>query len=105
MRTWPRWCQQPPTIPSHAAVRDRRHQYSANATSAGSGTENRITAQHLGHRDASRRTGTRIATSNQRHTTSDTRHALVTTMRYDRARTNLDRHPNYVLAAYTATGT
>ena len=28
-----------------------------------------------------------------------------TTMRYDRARTNLDRHPNYVLAAYMASGT
>nr|WP_067574563.1 site-specific integrase [Nocardia acidivorans] len=25
-----------------------------------------------------------------------------TTMRYDRARTNLDRHPNYILAAYMA---
>lgn len=30
------------------------------------------------------------------------RHTFVTTMRYDRARTNLDRHPNYILAAYTA---
>jgi integrase/recombinase XerD len=28
-----------------------------------------------------------------------------TTMRYDRARKNLDRHPNYILAAYTASGT
>ena len=28
-----------------------------------------------------------------------------TTMRYDRARNNLDRHPNYVLAAYMASGT
>jgi len=28
-----------------------------------------------------------------------------TTMRYDRARTNLDRHPNYALAAYMASGT
>ena len=27
-----------------------------------------------------------------------------TTMRYDRARKNLDRHPNYVLAAYMASG-
>ncbi len=25
-----------------------------------------------------------------------------TTMRYDRARKNLDRHPNYILAAYMA---
>jgi hypothetical protein len=28
-----------------------------------------------------------------------------TTMRYDRARQNLDRHPNYILAAYVASGT
>jgi hypothetical protein len=28
-----------------------------------------------------------------------------TTMRYYRARKNLDRHPNYVLAAYMASGT
>ncbi|MFI7553812.1 tyrosine-type recombinase/integrase [Micromonospora sediminimaris] len=28
-----------------------------------------------------------------------------TTMRYDRARENLDRHPNYILAAYMASGT
>ena len=28
-----------------------------------------------------------------------------TTMRYDRARKNLDRHPNYLLAAYMASGT
>jgi integrase len=28
-----------------------------------------------------------------------------TTMRYDRARTNLDRHPNYILATYMASGT
>jgi integrase/recombinase XerD len=28
-----------------------------------------------------------------------------TTMRYDRAGKNLDRHPNYVLAAYMASGT
>jgi integrase/recombinase XerD len=27
-----------------------------------------------------------------------------TTMRYDRARKYLDRHPNYVLAAYMASG-
>jgi len=26
-------------------------------------------------------------------------------MHYDRARTNLDRHPNYILAAYMASGT
>jgi integrase/recombinase XerD len=28
-----------------------------------------------------------------------------TTMRYDRARKNLDRHPNYILAAHMASGT
>jgi integrase/recombinase XerD len=28
-----------------------------------------------------------------------------TTMRYDRARKHLDRHPNYILAAYMASGT
>jgi site-specific recombinase XerD len=28
-----------------------------------------------------------------------------TTMRYDRARQNLDRHPNYILAACMASGT
>ena len=28
-----------------------------------------------------------------------------TTMLYDRARQNLDRHPNYILAAYMASGT
>jgi integrase/recombinase XerD len=28
-----------------------------------------------------------------------------TTMRCDRARKNLDRHPNYILAAYMASGT
>jgi integrase/recombinase XerD len=28
-----------------------------------------------------------------------------TTMRYDSARQNLDRHPNYILAAYMASGT
>jgi integrase/recombinase XerD len=28
-----------------------------------------------------------------------------TTMRYDRARQNLDRHPNYIPAAFMASGT
>jgi site-specific recombinase XerD len=28
-----------------------------------------------------------------------------TTMRYDRARKNLDCHPNYILAGYMASGT
>lgn len=27
------------------------------------------------------------------------------TMRYDRARANLDRHPHYILAAYMSSGT
>jgi hypothetical protein len=27
------------------------------------------------------------------------------TMRYERSRKNLDRHPNYILAAYMASGT
>jgi hypothetical protein len=36
----------------------------------------------------------------------DARHADPrTTMRYDRARKNLDRHPNYILTAYMASGT
>jgi site-specific recombinase XerD len=36
----------------------------------------------------------------------DARHADTrTTMRYHRARNNLDRHPNYILAAYMASGT
>jgi integrase/recombinase XerD len=35
-----------------------------------------------------------------------TRHADPRTMmRYDRARTNLDRHPNYILAAYMSSAT
>jgi hypothetical protein len=39
-------------------------------------------------------------------TCSASRHADPrTTMRYDRARQNLDRHPNYILAAYMASGT
>jgi len=33
------------------------------------------------------------------------RYADPRTMRYDRARKNLDRHPNYILAAYMASGT
>jgi hypothetical protein len=28
-----------------------------------------------------------------------------TTMRYDKTRKNLDRHPNYILTAYMASGT
>jgi len=39
--------------------------------------------------------------------TSRSPHATptLTTMRYDRARKNLDRHPNYILAAFMASGT
>ncbi|WP_220139148.1 hypothetical protein [Nocardia sp. GTS18] len=33
------------------------------------------------------------------------RHADPHTMRYDRARNDLDRHANYILAAYMASGT
>jgi integrase len=33
------------------------------------------------------------------------RHSFVTTMRYDRARKNRDRHLNYILAAFMAFGT
>ena len=33
------------------------------------------------------------------------RHADPRTLRYDRARKNLYRHPNYILAAYMASGT
>jgi integrase/recombinase XerD len=36
-----------------------------------------------------------------RHAVADPR----ITMRYDRARKNRDRHPNYILAAYLASGT
>jgi integrase/recombinase XerD len=32
------------------------------------------------------------------------RHTFVITMRYDRARKNLDRHPNCISAAYMASG-
>jgi len=30
---------------------------------------------------------------------------VLAAVRYDRARKNLDRHPNYILAAYMASGT
>ena len=41
-----------------------------------------------------------------RHVQIAARHAdPCTTMRYDRARQNLDRHPNYILAAFMASGT
>jgi hypothetical protein len=41
-----------------------------------------------------------------RHVQIAARHAdPPTTKRHDRARTNLDRHPNYIPAAHMATGT
>ena len=54
---------------------------------------------HLRHHNARRRVDLRDVQIAARH--ADPR----TTMRYDRARKNLDRHPNYVLAAYMASGT
>ena len=54
-------------------------------------------AAHLRHDDARRRS--RPPRRPDRH--ADPR----TTMRCDRARQNLDRHPNYILAAYMASGT
>jgi hypothetical protein len=49
---------------------------------------------------------TRISGRRDRAPARAARHADPrTTMRYDRARKNLDRHPNYILAAYTASGT
>jgi hypothetical protein len=57
----------------------------------------------------------RFKGSSREHTESDLRCYLAwcaersldprTTMRYDRARNSLDRHPNYILAAYMASGT
>ena len=57
------------------------------------------------------RSGTRTphgfdAGADLRDVQSAARHADPrTTMRYDRDRQNLDRHPNYILAAYMASGT
>ena len=80
-------------------------------------------------RKPARQSTSSIATRSHPHTASaETRHTFVTTMldagvdlrdvqiaarhadprttmRYDRARKNLDRHPNYILAAYMASGT
>ena len=87
--------------------------------------DNRNTHANVGHERAHRPNRTRT----RPHTASaERRHAFVTTMldagvdlrdvqiaarhadprttmRYDRARKNLDRHPNYILAAYMASGT
>ena len=54
---------------------------------------------YLRHHHARRRRDLRDVQIAARH--ADPR----TTMRYDRARKNLDRHPNYILAAYMASGT
>lgn len=54
---------------------------------------------HLYHHDAGRRSRLRAVQIAARH--ADPR----TTMGYDRARKNLDRHPNYSLAAYMVLGT
>jgi integrase len=56
-------------------------------------------AAHLRHHHARRRCGP--ARRADRRPTRRPR----TTMRYDRARKNLDRHPNYIFAAYMASGT
>ena len=66
--------------------------------------QQRLTAQahaqaHIRHDHARRRVDLRDVQIAARH--ADPR----TTMRYDRARKYLDRHPNYVLAAYMASGT
>jgi integrase len=55
--------------------------------------------RHIRDHNAGRRGGSADVQIAARH--ADPR----TTMRYDRARKNLDRHPNYILAAYMASGT
>ena len=87
-------------------------------------TQHRIDSER-GHRRSARRNRTRTrlhtATADRRRTFVttmldagvDLRDVQIaashadprTTMRYDRARKNLDRHPNYILAAYMASGT
>ena len=54
---------------------------------------------HVRHHDARRRGGP-VGRADRRPP-----RRTRTTMRYDRARKNLDRHPNYVLAAFMASGT
>ncbi len=98
-------------------------------TSMCAAATNRDTNGHLNAVLTVRSHRSRIATRWRSHTISaDTRHTFVTTMldagvslrdvqiaarhadprttmRYDRARKDLDRHPNYMLAAYMASGT
>ncbi len=65
--------------PPHTASADRRHTFVTTTLDAGVDLRDvQIAARHADPR---------------------------TTMRYDRARKNLDRHLNYVLAAYMASGT
>ena len=67
------------TNPLHTASADRRHTFVTTSFDAGVDLRDvQIAACHADPR---------------------------TTMRYDRARKNLDRHPNYILAAYMASGT
>jgi hypothetical protein len=47
----------------------------------------------------------RSTSSPRTSATSTSPPATPTTMRYDRARNHLDRQPNYILAAYMASGT
>lgn len=67
------------TDPPHTASAERRHSFVTTMLDAGVDLRDvQIAARHADPR---------------------------TTMRYDRARKNLDRHPNYILAAYMASGT
>jgi len=76
------------------AAPPRRHRRCATAPDAPAHA-----AAHLRHHHARRRRRLRDVQIAARH--ADPR----TAMRYDRARKNLDRHPNYILAAYMASGT
>jgi integrase/recombinase XerD len=73
----------------------RRHRWRAPAADAPAHAP-----AHLRHHHARRRRGPSRRT-NRRPPRPDPR----TTMRYDRARKHLDRHPNYILASYMAAGT
>ena len=67
------------TDPLHTASAERRHRFVTTMLDAGVDLRDvQIAARHADPR---------------------------TTMRYDRARQNLDRHPNYILAAFMASGT
>jgi integrase/recombinase XerD len=70
-----------------------------------------MTSEHVRQAQVFGRAGTLLSTGfdagvDLRDVQIAARHADPrTTMRYDRARKNLDRHPNYILAAYMASGT